>query len=60
MSTPLRDGVGWVAEDGFYNPLLSMEKKKNSAQNMSEVFFVEIGNKIIHKSRPLTSRKWTV
>lgn len=27
---------------------------------MSEVFFVGIGNKIIHKSRPLTPRKWTV
>lgn len=49
-----------MAENRFYNRLLSMKKKKKSAQNMSEVFFVEIGNKIIHKSRPLTPRKWTV
>lgn len=48
-----------MAENRFYNRLLSMKKKK-STQNMSEVFFVEIGNKIIHKSRPLTPRKWTV
>lgn len=67
MSTPRRDGVGGaracgvgVAENGFYNRLLSMGRKKKSAPNMSEVFFVEIGNKITHKSRPLTRGRWTV
>lgn len=34
--------------------------QKKSAQSMSEVFFVEIENKIINKSLPLTSRKWTL
>lgn len=34
--------------------------QKKPAQSMSEVFFVEIENKIINKSLPLTSRKWTL
>lgn len=42
----------------FYNRLLSAKKKP--AQSMTEVSFVEIENKIINKSLPLTSRKWTL
>lgn len=67
MSTPRRDGVGgrheewgWLRTAFIIGYCLWEKKKKKPAPNMSEVFFVEIGNKITHKSRPLTRGKWTV
>ena len=58
MSTLLQGGRwGGGGGEQFYNRLLSAKK---SVQRVSEVFFVGIESKMINKSLPLTSRKWTL